>query len=116
MQLAHAGRKSSTYAPWVHSNIAKTFKAPTYVAGKDEGGWPDDGERPMQRTWSVPTQPLAVPGPSDIPFSDLYPKPNPMTEEDMQRVEDAFVQAVERCKRVGCQSSSLSLTSANGEP
>ncbi|PIL31794.1 hypothetical protein GSI_06498 [Ganoderma sinense ZZ0214-1] len=44
VQLAHAGRKSSTYAPWVHSNIAKTWKAPTYVAGKDEGGWPDDGK------------------------------------------------------------------------
>ncbi|EJF66848.1 FMN-linked oxidoreductase [Dichomitus squalens LYAD-421 SS1] len=64
--------------------IIGTWKAPTYVAGKDEGGWPDD-----------------VPGPSDIPFSDQYPKPKPMTEEDLQRVEDAFVQAVERCKQVG---------------
>ena len=27
-----------------------------------------------------------------------------MTEEDIQRVEDAFVQAVERCKQVGCKS------------
>ena len=43
VQLAHAGRKASTYAPWVHSNIAKTWKAPTYVAGEDEGGWPDNG-------------------------------------------------------------------------
>ncbi len=28
-----------------------------------------------------------------------------MTEEDIQRVEDAFVQAVERCKQVGCEPS-----------
>ena len=44
VQLAHAGRKASTYAPWVHADMAKTFHAPTYVAGKDEGGWPDRGE------------------------------------------------------------------------
>lgn len=43
VQLAHAGRKASTYAPWVHADMAKTWKAPTYVAGKDEGGWPDHG-------------------------------------------------------------------------
>ncbi len=49
VQLAHAGRKSSVYAPWVHSNIAKTWKAPTYVAGKDEGGWPDDGKQPVKQ-------------------------------------------------------------------
>lgn len=40
-------------------------------------------------------------GPSDIPFNDEYPKPIPMTEGDLQRVEDAFIAAVERCKRVG---------------
>lgn len=43
VQLAHAGRKASTYAPWVHADMAKTWKAPTYVAGEDEGGWPNHG-------------------------------------------------------------------------
>ncbi|KAJ3530160.1 hypothetical protein NM688_g7751 [Phlebia brevispora] len=43
VQLAHAGRKASTYAPWVHLNAAKTQRAPTWVAGKDEDGWPDNG-------------------------------------------------------------------------
>ncbi|KAI0735007.1 FMN-linked oxidoreductase [Earliella scabrosa] len=84
VQLAHAGRKASTYAPWVHSDMAKSWRAPTYVAGEQEGGWPD-----------------RVSGPSDIPFSDQYPKPVPMSEEEILRVENAFVEAVERCKQVG---------------
>ncbi len=28
-----------------------------------------------------------------------------MSEEEILRVEDAFVQAVERCKQIGCTSS-----------
>ncbi|KAI0361437.1 FMN-linked oxidoreductase [Trametes cingulata] len=84
VQLAHAGRKASTYAPWVHSDIAKTRRAPTYVAGKDEGGWPDD-----------------VYGPSEIPFSDQYPKPKALTEQQLSDLLDAFVKATERCKEVG---------------
>ncbi|TBU63784.1 FMN-linked oxidoreductase [Dichomitus squalens] len=84
VQLGHAGRKASTYAPWVHSDFAGTFRAPKEVARKHEGGWPDN-----------------VLGPSDIPYSNQYDKPKPMTEEDLQHAEDAFVQAAERCKQVG---------------
>ena len=49
------------------------------------------------------TNPLnrIVYGPSDIPFADGYPKPIPMTKDDIQRVEDAFIAAVERCKQAG---------------
>jgi 2,4-dienoyl-CoA reductase-like NADH-dependent reductase (Old Yellow Enzyme family) len=43
VQLAHAGRKASTYAPWVHSDPARKRVAPGYVAGADENGWPDNG-------------------------------------------------------------------------
>ena len=43
IQLAHAGRKASTYAPWVYADIAGTRRALTCVAGEDEGGWPDKG-------------------------------------------------------------------------
>ncbi|KAI8981391.1 FMN-linked oxidoreductase [Trametes punicea] len=84
VQLAHAGRKASTYAPWVHSDMARTRRAPSYVAGKDEGGWPDE-----------------VYGPSEIPFSDQYPKPKAMTEQQMQSLLEAFTKAVERCKEAG---------------
>jgi len=70
--------------PWIYENAPKTFKAPRRLALEEEGGWPDN-----------------VYGPSDIPFNNEYPKPIPMTKDDLQRVEDAFVTAVERCKRVG---------------
>ncbi|KAI0778351.1 hypothetical protein BD413DRAFT_106243 [Trametes elegans] len=84
VQLAHAGRKASTLAPWVHGDMARTRVAPTYVAGKDEGGWPDE-----------------VYGPSEIPFSDLYPKPKALTEEQIDDIVEAFGKAVERCKEAG---------------
>lgn len=44
VQLTHGGRKTSTYAPFVHLNATKTKRATKWVADKDEGGWPDDGE------------------------------------------------------------------------
>jgi 2,4-dienoyl-CoA reductase-like NADH-dependent reductase (Old Yellow Enzyme family) len=45
IQLAHAGRKASTLAPWAHGNVSKTFKAPRNFALEEEGGWPNDGLR-----------------------------------------------------------------------
>jgi len=54
------------------------------VALEDEGGWPND-----------------VYGPSDIPFAAGYAKPRAMTKDDIQRVEDAWIAAVERCKKAG---------------
>ncbi|THH07353.1 hypothetical protein EW145_g3437 [Phellinidium pouzarii] len=82
IQLAHAGRKASTYAPWVHSDVAHSWHAPSYTAQKNEGGWEVDG-------------------PSDIPFSDLYPIPKPLTEEGLKTIEDGFVAAIKRCKIIG---------------
>ncbi|GBE77697.1 Putative NADPH dehydrogenase [Sparassis crispa] len=84
VQLAHAGRKASTLAPWVESDVAQTRRTATRVAQKTEGGWPDE-----------------VYGPSDLPFSDKYPKPKPMDEAHLLYVEDAFVKAIERCKAIG---------------
>ena len=43
IQLAHAGRKASTLAPWVHENVTETIRAPRHVALEDENGWPDNG-------------------------------------------------------------------------
>jgi 2,4-dienoyl-CoA reductase-like NADH-dependent reductase (Old Yellow Enzyme family) len=40
-------------------------------------------------------------GPSDVPFDDGYAKPIPMTKDDLQKVEDAFIAAIERCKQAG---------------
>lgn len=43
VQLTHGGRKTSTLAPWVHLNAAKTKRASTWVAGEEENGWPKGG-------------------------------------------------------------------------
>ncbi|KZO90306.1 FMN-linked oxidoreductase [Calocera viscosa TUFC12733] len=85
IQLAHAGRKASTYAPWVQSRRDADKSLPySEVAGVEENGWPDN-----------------VVGPSDIPFNDAYPKPKPLTKEGVQNVVDAFAAATERCKKIG---------------
>ncbi|KAK7064069.1 Nadh:flavin oxidoreductase nadh oxidase [Favolaschia claudopus] len=81
IQLAHAGRKASTYAPWVKE---KAGRHASWVAQENEGGWPDN-----------------VYGPSAIPFADTHPSPIAMTEQDMQRIEDAFAAAAVRCQKIG---------------
>jgi 2,4-dienoyl-CoA reductase-like NADH-dependent reductase (Old Yellow Enzyme family) len=72
IQLAHAGRKGSTYRPW--SGTGK-------VAATD-GGW----------------EPV---GPSALPFSDSYPTPKELTPDEIQALRDAFVAAAERAIRAG---------------
>jgi 2,4-dienoyl-CoA reductase-like NADH-dependent reductase (Old Yellow Enzyme family) len=67
IQLAHAGRKASTYSPW---------KGIGEIKIKD-GGW----------------KTLA---PSPNPFADNFPLPKEMTEEDIKLVIDQFSQAAKR--------------------
>lgn len=45
IQLAHAGRKASTRAPWAQTNLKGVNRDPTGsdVATKEELGWPDEG-------------------------------------------------------------------------
>ncbi|KAG9314036.1 hypothetical protein JVU11DRAFT_4815 [Chiua virens] len=100
IQLAHAGRKASTYSPWVHVNAAGTHRTKGYVAQKEENGWPDNGESHIFCVFTLSID-TSVYGPSEIQFSDVYPHPKAMSEEDIQRVEDAFLDAVERCRKAG---------------
>ncbi|WP_395944521.1 NADH:flavin oxidoreductase/NADH oxidase [Brevundimonas sp.] len=72
VQLAHAGRKASTSAPW------KGGRALT----AEEGAW---------RTY----------GPSALPFRDDWHTPTEMTEADMDRVVAAFEDAARRADRAG---------------
>jgi 2,4-dienoyl-CoA reductase-like NADH-dependent reductase (Old Yellow Enzyme family) len=74
IQIAHAGRKASTDAPW-------------------RGGGPLG---PKERGW----QPLA---PSAIPFSDGFPLPREMTRGDIEAVLGQFVDAAERSLAAGFQ-------------
>jgi len=43
VQLAHAGRKASSLAPWVRVSADRTHRANTLTASADEKGWPDNG-------------------------------------------------------------------------
>lgn len=75
MQLAHAGRKASTIAPWLDGPA---------LAGTELGGWPDD-------VW----------GPSAIPFHSTYAQPKALTKEGIKKVVNAFADAAKRAVETG---------------
>lgn len=75
IQLAHAGRKASTAAPWIVGDA---------TASEAVGGWPDD-------VW----------GPGDIPFSKTFPQPHHLTKEGIKAVVQAFVDAARRALKAG---------------
>ena len=75
IQLAHAGRKASAYAPWLH------FGA---VVPASLGGWPED-----------------VVAPSAIPFDGGHAVPKELTKEGIQRIVGAYVAAARRSLRAG---------------
>ena len=72
IQLAHSGRKASTYAPWRGQGAVP----------ESEGGW-------------------RVAGPSEGPFSENYPRPQPLTIEGIRSVAGAFAQAARRALQAG---------------
>ena len=73
MQLAHAGRKASTYRPWSGNGA---------IAVAD-GGWPE------------------VLAPSAVAFADNYPMPQELTLDGIGRVTAAFVDAARRAHQAG---------------
>lgn len=75
IQLAHAGRKASTVAPWLSGGE---------VAGKDLNGWPDD-------VWA----------PSAIAWNDKHAQPKEMSLEDIQDFKKAFAASVDRALKCG---------------
>jgi 2,4-dienoyl-CoA reductase-like NADH-dependent reductase (Old Yellow Enzyme family) len=75
IQLAHAGRKASTVAPWL---------AAAAVATKAVGGWPDD-----------------VIAPSAVPYNENHAMPKEMTLEDIEELKQDFVDAAKRAVAAG---------------
>ena len=72
IQLAHAGRKASTFSPWRgHGKV-----------DLDKGGW-------------------EVMGPSDVAFSPNYPQPHEMSVSEIRATVDAFVAACARSLEAG---------------
>jgi 2,4-dienoyl-CoA reductase-like NADH-dependent reductase (Old Yellow Enzyme family) len=84
MQLAHAGRKASTAAPWDGGGALQ----------ESEQGW-----RPIF-------------GPSAIPFSTASPTPEPLDEAGIARVVQAFGEAAGRAREAGARI--LEIHSAHG--
>ncbi len=73
IQLAHAGRKASTYRPW--HPVQGTVPL-------DRGGW-------------------QVVGPSAVPFSETYPKPEELDLAGLRTVITAFGAAAHRARQAG---------------
>jgi 2,4-dienoyl-CoA reductase-like NADH-dependent reductase (Old Yellow Enzyme family) len=73
MQLAHAGRKASTYRPWSGNG----------VIGEADGGW---------------TNVLA---PTATAFADNYPQPREMSGQDIAETTAAFAAAATRAHTAG---------------
>lgn len=72
MQLAHAGRKASTYRPWDGRGAVP----------EADGGWP-------------------VVAPSALAFADHYPTPSALTEAGIRVVVTAFAKAAHRACEAG---------------
>jgi 2,4-dienoyl-CoA reductase-like NADH-dependent reductase (Old Yellow Enzyme family) len=75
MQLAHAGRKSSTARPWDGGD----------PVGPELGGW------------------APVAGPSPIPFSDAYQTPHELMVSEIATITESFGAAAGRAKDAGFQ-------------
>jgi 2,4-dienoyl-CoA reductase-like NADH-dependent reductase (Old Yellow Enzyme family) len=72
IQLAHAGRKASTNAPWLGDNPLKP----------EEGGW-------------------QVFAPSPIPFMEGHPVPKEMGENDIKKVVEDFANGAKNADKAG---------------
>lgn len=75
IQLAHAGRKASMYAPWISGNL---------LATEAVNGWPNN-------VW----------GPSTIPFDESNAVPKELSKEGIKRVVQTFVDAAKRAVMAG---------------
>src|SRR5258708_18194455 len=73
MQLAHAGRKASTWRPWEGLGTVPA----------DAGGW------------------RKVVAPSAVAFADHYPLPQALTDDGIREVVAAFGQAARRACQAG---------------
>ncbi|KAF4841329.1 NADPH dehydrogenase afvA [Colletotrichum siamense] len=75
IQLAHAGRKASTLAPWLGFET---------LAGQEAGGWPQD-----------------VVGPSDLAWSDKHATPREMTIAEIDQLKQDFIKGAYRSLHAG---------------
>ncbi|KAF2664730.1 NADH oxidase [Microthyrium microscopicum] len=90
IQLAHAGRKSSTTAPWISKKLGNLSTR----ADTDVGGWPDNVIGPMggeEEAWDY------VPGKG----AKGYWPPRAASTEDVKEMIKAFADAAKRSVKAG---------------
>jgi 2,4-dienoyl-CoA reductase-like NADH-dependent reductase (Old Yellow Enzyme family) len=78
IQIAHAGRKASTLAPWIGGSVSKA------LADEEHGGWPND-----------------VVGPSAIPFAEDHATPKELSLDDIRSLVKSFGEAALRAVKAG---------------
>ncbi|KAE8225923.1 hypothetical protein CF319_g1411 [Tilletia indica] len=78
IQIAHAGRKASTWSPFHRGQ-----KQHKEWVTKEEGGFPDD-----------------VVGPSALPYGPGWLTPRELSKDDIKRLQQAFIDAAERAYEV----------------
>ena len=83
IQLAHAGRKASTVAPWLGGSTLKAPLKNQVAAPGEEGGWTD--------IWA----------PSAIQFVEGYPQPFEMTLEQIDEFKQAWVRSTKLADEAG---------------
>ncbi|KAF2139369.1 uncharacterized protein K452DRAFT_254701 [Aplosporella prunicola CBS 121167] len=86
IQLAHAGRKASTVAPWLSAGD---------IAGEELNGWPNN-----------------VKAPSAIAYNDRHNLPKAMSKEDIEEFKKAFGEAAKRA--VACGFDAIEIHNAHG--
>lgn len=79
IQLAHAGRKASTVAPWLVETRGRSI-----TATEEVGGWP-----------------TKVQGASALRWGEDFSMPKEMTLEDIKEVIHSFVEAAKRALKAG---------------
>jgi 2,4-dienoyl-CoA reductase-like NADH-dependent reductase (Old Yellow Enzyme family) len=87
IQLAHAGRKASAYAPWETDNLTRPAvegSDKTHIVPATKGGFEEQ-----------------VYGPSKDAFSALMAEPREMSLQDIAELKDAFVAAAKRSLQAG---------------
>ncbi|EXJ83428.1 hypothetical protein A1O1_07051 [Capronia coronata CBS 617.96] len=90
VQLAHAGRKASTVAPWIAARLGR----PSVRADRDVGGWPDDVVGPMggpAETWD---------GKGLSEDGGFWP-PRQLTVADIHELVEAFGASARRAVEAG---------------
>lgn len=90
IQLAHAGRKASTFSPWHYKGAGVRDVVPV-----EQGGWPDN-------VWA----------PSPIPYSATYPEPKAMTVEEIEGLVQSWADAARRA--VEADMDAIEIHAAHG--